>query len=93
MSIRLEYFYHFFFIDINECEDDLKVCLRNEKCVNEEGGYKCLDVNSRNNEINNNLVNNVPSTTPKISGPPSCPRGFKYNLTQNTCDGKKCVKF
>ncbi|XP_060536861.1 fibulin-1-like [Cylas formicarius] len=70
--------------DIDECQEDIELCQDHEICVNEDGGYKCVKVGPPGNKFGN--VNQY--TTPNVNpySPLSCPPGYKFNFTQNTCD-------
>lgn len=55
--------------DIDECRERLHVCNTGERCINEQGGYRCIQ----------------PPPTPTSASAIKCQNGFTYNPQHNSC--------
>lgn len=74
-------------LDIDECQDPIPVCSKDEQCINEQGAYKCIKSELGPIHKDNRVTPSVPVTKPAFGRRQTCPKGLQFNPIQNTCDG------
>lgn len=63
----------FFHSDLDECKEGVHICNTGERCVNEQGGYRCIQ---------------QPHSTATSASALKCQNGFNYSPQHNSCIGK-----